>query len=70
MTDNHKPYKQRKVRILNGAHDAFFHGHTLTEDGLIGDREGNSYTIKDERTVLEFYYADDNVHAVCICVLG
>ncbi len=50
---------------------AFFHGHTLTEDGLIGDREGNSYTIKDERTVLEFYYAhrDENVkdlvHAVC-----
>ena len=50
---------------------AFFHGHTLTEDGLIGDREGNSYTIKDERAVLEFYYAhrDDNekdlVHAVC-----
>lgn len=38
---------------------------------MIGDREGNSYTLKDERTVLEFYYAhrDDNVkdfvHAVC-----
>ena len=23
ITDNHKPYKQRKVRILNGAHTSF-----------------------------------------------
>lgn len=50
---------------------AFFHGHTLAEAGLTASREGNDYTVKDDREVLEFYYAhkDDSVkdlvHAVC-----
>lgn len=50
---------------------AFFNGHTLTEDGLVAERKGGSYLIKDDRDVLEFYasHKDDSVeelvHAVC-----
>lgn len=50
---------------------AFFHGHTMTEDGLLGSRPGNDYLIKDDQAVLDFYLAhkDDSckglVHAVC-----
>ncbi len=50
---------------------AFFNGHTMTADGLIGSRTGNDYTIKDDQAVLDFYLAhkDDSVkdlvHAVC-----
>ena len=50
---------------------AFFSGHTLTEEGLIAEREGNTYTVKDDREVLQFYYehredsTEKMVHAVC-----
>ncbi len=50
---------------------AFYNGDTLTEDGLLAERKGESYTIKDDRSVLEFYasHKDDTVeelvHAVC-----
>jgi len=50
---------------------AFYNGTVLTEEGLIANRKGNSYTIKDDRSVLEFYLAhkddsvNDLVHAVC-----
>lgn len=50
---------------------AFYSGHTLTEEGLIASREGNDYTVCDDRSVLEFYlqHKDDTteelVHAVC-----
>ena len=51
----------------------FYHlGRELTEAGLVAKRSnGDSYTISDDRAVLEFYYAhrDDSpselVHAVC-----
>ena len=50
---------------------AFFSGHTLTDEGLIAEREGNTYTVKDDKAVLQFYYkhredsAEKMVHAVC-----
>ena len=50
---------------------AFYSGDTLTEDGLLAERKGESYTIKDDRSVLEFYasHKEDTVeqlvHAVC-----
>ena len=50
---------------------AFYSGDTLTEDGLLAERKGESYTIKDDRSVLEFYAshkddtAEELVHAVC-----
>lgn len=50
---------------------AFFHGQTRTEDGLLGERDGESYLIRDEKMVLDFYdtHKDDSVqelvHAVC-----
>lgn len=50
---------------------AFYNGQTLTEDGLVGSRGTNDYTIHDDRDILEFYAAhkDDSVknlvHAVC-----
>lgn len=51
----------------------FYHlGRELTESGLVAKRSnGDAYTISDDRSVLEFYYAhkDDSprelVHAVC-----
>lgn len=49
----------------------FYNGTELTAEGLIGTRGDNQYTIKDDRDILEFYYAhkDDSVeslvHAVC-----
>lgn len=50
---------------------AFYNGHTLTDDGLVGSRSGNDYLIKDDPAVLRFYYNHRNaspselVHAVC-----
>ena len=50
---------------------AFFSGHTLTDEGLIAEREGNTYTVKDDKAVLQFYYkhredsAEKMIHAVC-----
>ncbi len=50
---------------------AFYNGHTLTEEGLVASREGNDYTVKDDKSVLEFYYEHRNdsveelVHNVC-----
>lgn len=51
---------------------AFYRGIQLTETGLIAKRpNGDTYTISDDRSVLEFYYAhrddsiQDLVHAVC-----
>ena len=37
ITDNHKPYKQRKVRILNGAHTSFVLGAYLTGQNIVRD---------------------------------
>lgn len=37
ITDNHKPYKQRKVRILNGAHTSFVLGAFLAGQNIVRD---------------------------------
>lgn len=37
ITDNHKPYKQRKVRILNGAHTAMVLGAYLAGQDIVRD---------------------------------
>ena len=37
VTDNHKPYKQRKVRILNGAHTSFVPGAYLAGQNIVRD---------------------------------
>lgn len=37
ITDNHKPYKQRKVRILNGAHTSFVLGAYLSGQNIVRD---------------------------------
>lgn len=50
---------------------AFFNGKELTDEGLVGTRGDNTYLIKDDASVLEFYAAhkDDSAaeltHAVC-----
>ncbi len=36
FTDNHKPYKQRKVRILNGAHTSFVLASFLAGNDYVG----------------------------------
>lgn len=42
FTDNHKPYKQRKVRILNGAHTSFTLASYLAGNDYVGE------SMKDE----------------------
>jgi len=37
ITDNHKPYKERKVRILNGAHTSFVLGAYLAGQDIVRD---------------------------------
>lgn len=37
ITENHKPYKHRKVRILNGAHTSFVLGAYLTGQNIVRD---------------------------------
>lgn len=37
ITDNHKPYKQRKVRILNGAHSSMVPGAYLSGKDIVRD---------------------------------
>lgn len=37
ITDNHKPYKQRKVRILNGAHTSMVLGAHLAGQNIVRD---------------------------------
>ena len=37
FTDNHKPYKQRKVRILNGAHTSFVLASYLAGNDYVGE---------------------------------
>lgn len=37
VTDNHTPYKQRKVRILNGAHTSFVLGAYLSGKDIVRD---------------------------------
>lgn len=50
---------------------AFYRGSDLTDEGLLGTRGGETYTVKDDRGVLEFFYAHRNddpasyVDAVC-----
>lgn len=51
---------------------AFYKGMKLTEEGLIAARPaGNEYTVKDDKSVLQFYYDHKNdnaaalAHAVC-----
>lgn len=55
ITDNHKPYKQRKVRILNGAHTSFVPGAYLAGQDIVRDcmnddviRDFMNKTIYDE----------------------
>ena len=38
---------------------AFFRGEKLTEDGLVGMRNGTEYMIKDDQAVLDFFFADE-----------
>ncbi len=49
FTDNQKPYKQRKVRILNGAHTSFVLASYLA---------GNDYVLEsmEDETVFDFMY--------------
>ncbi len=50
---------------------AFYRGVRLTDEALIGMRDGKEYPIKDDRDILAFYdshkedTAADLVHAVC-----
>ncbi len=50
---------------------AFYNGTQLTEEGLMGTRGQDTYVIKDDRPILEFYEAHkddgaaDLAHAVC-----
>ena len=50
---------------------AFYRGQKLTDDGIIGKRDGGEYTIHDDGDVLRFYDEHKNdsvrdlVHAVC-----
>lgn len=51
---------------------AFYQGMNLTEDGLISSRPaGNEYTVKDDKSVLQFFYdhkdddAETLTHSVC-----
>lgn len=37
ITDDHKPYKQRKVRILNGAHTSFVLGAYIAGQNIVRD---------------------------------
>lgn len=39
---------------------AFYHGIRLEDSGLIGKRNGNEYTIQDDRDILQFYDAHKN----------
>ena len=39
---------------------AFYNGDKLTDAGLVAHRDGNEYTIVDDRAVLEFYYEHRN----------
>lgn len=55
VTDDHKPYKQRKVRILNGAHTSFVLGAYLAGQNIVRDcmnddviRDFMNKTIYDE----------------------
>ncbi len=41
ITDDHKPYKQRKVRILNGAHTSFVLGAYLAGQNIVRDCMNN-----------------------------
>ena len=48
ITDNHKPYKQRKVRILNGAHTSMVLGAYLSGRNIVREcMEAVSYTHLD-----------------------
>lgn len=47
ITDNHKPYKQRKVRILNGAHTSMVLGAYLAGQDIVRD-------CMDDETILSF----------------
>ncbi|MGN0552024.1 MAG: tagaturonate reductase [Oscillospiraceae bacterium] len=47
FTDNHKPYKQRKVRILNGAHTSFVLASYLAGNDYVGES-------MDDETVFRF----------------
>ncbi|MBQ8568135.1 MAG: tagaturonate reductase [Oscillospiraceae bacterium] len=47
FTDNHKPYKQRKVRILNGAHTSFVLASYLAGNDYVGQS-------MDDETVFGF----------------
>lgn len=51
---------------------AFYRGTRLDEEGLTGLRGGEEYTIKDDRFILEFYYAhrDDGSRAIAEAVLA
>lgn len=55
FTDNHKPYKQRKVRILNGAHTSFVPASYLMGNDLVKEsmddadvRDFMNHTLYDE----------------------
>lgn len=47
FTENHKPYKQRKVRILNGAHTSFVLASFLAGNDFVGQS-------MDDKTVFDF----------------
>lgn len=50
---------------------AFYKGSELTEEGLLGTRNGERYVVKDDRRVLEYFFAhrDDSLtdYADAIC---
>ncbi len=53
-------------------HIAFYRGNRLEETGLTGSRDGESYVIRDERFILEFFEAhkEDDPEALTAAVLA
>lgn len=60
FTDNHKPYKQRKVRILNGAHTSF---------ALASYLAGNDTVMESMNDSLIFEYMNQTIHQEIIPTL-
>lgn len=52
FTDDQKPYKQRKVRILNGAHTAFVPAAYLAGHGIVRDAMENPLFLRFMRDTL------------------
>lgn len=52
FTDNHKPYKQRKVRILNGAHTSFVLASYLAGNDYVGESMNDETVFRFMRSTI------------------